>query len=407
VVTRDLRPLKAIRVIARLNVGGPARHVLLLDEALRRRGYDTLLVHGSIGPGEASLEHVAAARGLRTHKIARLRRNITIFGDAVALVKLLRLVFAEGPDVIHTHTAKAGALGRIAALVYNLTCPRARRCLVVHTFHGHVLTGYFGRTGNRLVAFAERTLAARTDRIVAISPRLQDDLTTRFNVAARAKTVVIPLGLDFGPLLADAPPCAARARLGLAPEAFVIAYVGRFVAIKALDRLFHAFAAVLRHVPRARLLMAGDGPTRGALEELARRLEIDDRVTFTGWTDDVATVYAAADVCCLPSLNEGTPVAIIEAMAAKRPVVATAVGGLTDLIDDERNGLLVPPNDTAMLARALLRLAGDPELRARVAAAARASVVTRFSIERLAADIHELYGAELVRTRRRRVALQA
>ena len=150
-VTRDLRPLKAIRVIARLNVGGPARHVLLLDEALRRRGYDTLLVHGSIGPGEASLEHVAAARGLRTHKIARLRRNITIFGDAVALVKLLRLVFAEGPDVIHTHTAKAGALGRIAALVYNLTCPRARRCLVVHTFHGHVLTGYFGRTGNRLV----------------------------------------------------------------------------------------------------------------------------------------------------------------------------------------------------------------------------------------------------------------
>src|SRR4029453_11057465 len=189
--------MKILRVIARLNVGGPARHVVLLDRGLRGRGHETRLVHGSLGPSEASLEYLALEAGLPLTHIRELGRRFSPISDLRAFAQLLRLLFREAPDVVHTHTAKAGTLGRVAAGVFNATRSRSRRCLVVHTFHGHVLTGYFGPATNVAIRLVGRTLARITDRVVTISPAQRDDIVTRFRIAAAARTVVVPLGLDL------------------------------------------------------------------------------------------------------------------------------------------------------------------------------------------------------------------
>ena len=197
------RPLRILRIIARLNIGGPARHVTILDRGLRARGHETLLAYGPVGPGEGSLEDLA--RDLPTHPVPELGRQIRVAGDLIAFVRILRLLFQFRPDVVHTHTAKAGTLGRLAAAVYNLTRVRRRRTLVVHTFHGHVLDGYFGPVGDRLVRTAERTLARLTDRIIAISDRQRRDLIERFRICAPARVAVVPLGLELDDLLSLSP----------------------------------------------------------------------------------------------------------------------------------------------------------------------------------------------------------
>ncbi len=398
--------MKVVRIIARLNVGGPARHVVLLDRGLRARGYDTLLVHGSIDPGEASLEHLAQTSGLRTLKIPDLGRSISPLSDIRAFLQVTRTIFREAPDVVHTHTAKAGTLGRLAALAFNATRSRRRRCVLVHTFHGHVLSGYFGRVGNVLARLIERTLGAATDRTVAISPRQRRELVDRFRVASDARTVVVPLGLDLGPLLeqtADAP--NLRRELQIGDEDIVVGYVGRFVPIKNIALLVRAFADASLLQKDMWLLLAGDGPLRTELESLADRCGIKDRVRFLGWTENLGALYATLDVCALSSLNEGTPVAIIEAMAASKAVVATAVGGVADVVDEGRTGLLVESGDADALAAALRRLAADPAERLALGVAARREVAQRFSSERLVDDIDHLYQEALAEKRHaRRIA---
>jgi glycosyltransferase involved in cell wall biosynthesis len=392
--------VKILRVIARLNIGGPARHVVLLDRGLRGRGHDTRLVHGSLAPGEASLEHLAVESGLPTTKIRELGRRISPVGDLRAFAQLLRLVFREAPDVIHTHTAKAGTLGRLAACLFNITRPRRRRCLVVHTFHGHVLTGYFRPTTNLAIRLAERTLAKMTDRVVTISPAQRDDIVNRFRVAVASRTTMIPLGLDLAPLARlDAAAPQLRGQLGIPRRAPVIGYVGRFVPIKDLATLIGAFAQVVQHVPDAVLLMVGDGPVRSELESLVATLNLQRQVHFLGWIEELAPLYATIDICALSSLNEGTPVALIEAMAAAKAVVATRVGGIADVVEHERTGLLVPSGDPEALADAIARLAADPGERCRMGAAGRHAVVARFSHERLVDDIDRLYTCALAEKR--------
>ncbi|HWF84378.1 MAG TPA: glycosyltransferase [Vicinamibacterales bacterium] len=394
------RPMKVVRVIARLNVGGPARHVVLLDRGLRARGHETLLVHGSIDPGEASLEHLAHTSHLRTLKIPDLGRSISPLSDIRAFLQLARTIFRETPDVVHTHTAKAGTLGRLAALAFNATRSRRGRCVLVHTFHGHVLSGYFGRVGNVLARLAERALGAVTDRTIAISPRQRHELVDRFRVASDARTVVVPLGLDLRPLLdqtVDAP--NLRRELGIGDADIVVGYVGRFVPIKNIALLVRAFAAASAMPATMWLLLAGDGPLRAELESLADRCGVSDRVRFLGWMENLGALYATLDICALSSLNEGTPVAIIEAMAASKAVVATAVGGVADVVDEGRTGLLVESGDADALASALRRLAADPAERLAFGAAARREVARRFSSERLVDDIDQLYQEALAEKR--------
>jgi glycosyltransferase involved in cell wall biosynthesis len=393
--------VKTLRIIARLNIGGPARHAVILDEGLRCRGTDTLLVYGQLEPGESGLDDEAAVRRLRAIRLPDLGRRIRPWSDLRALGRLLRIVFAERPDVVHTHTAKAGTLGRLAAFAFNATRRRGRRCLVVHTVHGNVLSGYFGPAGSLAVRLAERLLARVTDCIITLSPRQREEIVTRFRVAPASRVRVVPLGLELDGLLA-LPPCGGgglRAALGLAPDDIVFGYIGRFVPIKNLPALLEALAIALARAPSIRLVLVGDGPLRSELHQRVATLGVEHAVRFVGWQRDLPAVYATVDAVVLSSSNEGTPLALIEAMAAGRPVIATEVGGVADVVADAETGLLVPPGDSRRLADALVLLAGDAATRQRLASAGR-QAADRYRSERLVDDIMAIYDSGLATKRR-------
>jgi glycosyltransferase involved in cell wall biosynthesis len=387
------RRLRVLRIIARLNVGGPARHVTVLDQRLGGRGFQTLLAHGEVGPDEASLERLVHEAGIPSARIPGLGRRVSPVSDLRALAALVRLVFRYQPDVVHTHTAKAGTLGRIAATLFNLSRPRSARCLVVHTFHGHVLHDYFGRFATAAVRAVERALGRVTDCVLVLSPRQRDEIAGRYRVVPPARAHVVPLGLELDALLAM-DPATRPARTGV-----VFGFVGRFVPIKNLPMLIEAFASVHRRLPDVRLLLVGDGASRADIESLIARLGLQDAVELAGWRQDLPGVYRDIDVVVLASLNEGTPVAVIEAMAAGLPVIATDVGGVADVVEHGVSGVLVPSGSLDQLTAAMLRLAGGPGERTALGCAGRAAVRTRFTAERLAADVAQLYAIELERKR--------
>ena len=396
----ELPQLKILRIIGRLNTGGPARHVILLDSGMRARGHETLLAHGQVCPSEASMEALAAEHGVRTVEVRHLGRSMKVFRDVQAFLRLVVLMFAERPDVVHTHTSKAGMVGRMAALVFNATRSGRNRCVVIHTFHGHVFEGYFSQTVSLLVCRIEHVLALATDRIVTISPRQRFDIVERFGVAPDWKVVTIPLGLDLQALVqlpATAPDL--RQELGIEPDAVVVGYVGRLVPIKDLETLVRAFALALLTIPDLYLVVAGDGQGRSRLETLSAGLEIRGRVRFLGWTDRLTRLYATMDLCALSSVNEGTPVALIEAMAARKAVVATSVGGVPDLVESGVTGLLVPSSDVGRLADAIIRLARAPELRGRMGTAGRQYAAAHHSQERLVSEVERLYHSVLAEKR--------
>jgi glycosyltransferase involved in cell wall biosynthesis len=394
--------VKVLRIIARLNVGGPARHVATLDDRLRRAGFDPLLVYGSVGPGEASLEDLVTSLGLRTKKVPELGRAISPLSDLRALWQVAHIVFREQPDIVHTHTAKAGALGRLAALAFNVTRSRDSRCAVVHTFHGHVFRGYFGHLGTSTVQLMERLLAGITDRVLTVSAAQRREIADGYRIAPLDKTDVIELGLELDSLLSTEADPRLRTELGFGPHDVVFGYVGRFAPIKNLPELIEAFALMAPRVSHARLMLVGDGDLRPSLERIVNSLGIAGRVRFAGWRRDVAAVHGSIDVAVLSSLNEGTPVALIEAMAAARPVIATAVGGVPDVVAHERSGLIVPAGDPHALAAAMERLAVDPDMRMTMGRMGRETVRVRFSSERLAIEMTRCYRDVLATKRSRR-----
>ncbi len=397
-------PIRVLRVIARLNVGGPALHVSYLTRYLEERGYDTTLVAGSIGDGEGSMEYVARDLGVTPLYLPELQREISPAADAAAVAELRRLIRELRPHVLHTHTAKAGALGRTAAALSGSARPPA----VVHTFHGHVLRGYFGPGMTRAFQTVERRLARHTDALIAVSDEVRDDLV-RYQIAPAERISVIRLGLDLEGRTAAPPGARAdvRAALGLPPDGFVVAWLGRMTEIKRADILLRAFAHLRRSGVEASLVLVGDGPLRADLEQLADELGIAGDCRFLGYLAEVGPIYAAADAAVLTSANEGTPVSIIEAQAAGLPAVSTDVGGVSDVVVEGETGFLVPAEDVEAIAERLAELARDPELRRSMGDAGRRHVAGRYSVPRLVDDIDELYRsllerAEAERVRRRR-----
>lgn len=393
----DTQPIRVLRVIARLNVGGPAIHVALASAGLAARGYTTRLLTGSVGPGEGDMSWFATGRGVAPEHVPGLGREIRAGADAGALRHLIRVMREWKPHVIHTHTAKAGALGRAAAWWYSRFRPADAPALrVVHTFHGHVLTGYFGPVKTAAFRALERRLARLTDRLVVPSPRLADELVS-LRVGRRQQYVVVPLGFELAPFLAVPPrdpttPHPFRQELGIPHDANVIGIVGRLTAVKN-HRVFLAAASRLPRRTRKPLhfVVVGDGELRADLEAFARERGLGDLVHFAGWRKDLAPVYRELDVVALTSLNEGTPVSLIEAMASGRAVVSTAVGGVPDVVKDGETGLLVDPSREDLFAVAMGRLAEDDELRNRLAAAGRTDATKRFGVDRLLDDLDALY----------------
>lgn len=377
-----------LRVIARLNVGGPALHVAYLTAGLADRGYDTTLVAGTIGRGEESMAFVAEAKGVRVAVLDELGRKISPFRDARAVLRLAQLIREERPAILHTHTAKAGAVGRLAAVLAG----RSRPPIVVHTFHGHVLRGYFNRVVTLGFRTLERLLAGVTTKLIAVSPEVRDDLVA-LGVAPASKFAIIRLGIELDQRVGgrNGARDETRRALGLAGDPFVVGWVGRMTAVKRTDLVVRAFRSLVDRGVDARLLLVGDGPDRDDLERLAHDLGVVKRCLFLGYQEDVARFYDAMDVLFLPSVNEGTPVSVIEALAAKRPAVATRVGGVPDVVRDGVDGFLVDSDDPGALADRLAELAGDPSRRTEMGEAGRARVLERYAVQRLVDDVDRLY----------------
>jgi glycosyltransferase involved in cell wall biosynthesis len=395
-----MRRYRIVRVIARLNIGGPARHVGLLSRGLIRHGFETTLVYGEVGAGEGSFEDLLEPASARAVKLAGLGRQVRPFDDVRAFAALVRLLFRERPDVVHTHTAKAGVLGRVAAILYNATRPRRSRALIVHTYHGHVLEGYFNPLVNTAIRVIERTLALVTDTIVAIAPQQRDALVHRFGIAPAEKVHTVRLGLDLTELLAiDQTTASLHSELGIPQGALTIGFIGRLVPIKDVDVLLRAFASVAERRRDVMLVIAGDGPLRPELEAMVARLGVERQVTFAGWRRDLASLYRTLDIVVLCSRNEGTPVAVIEAMAAGRAVVATDVGGVADVVVDGVTGLLVPARDADRLAGAVERLVSDTAERQQMGCEGRRRAAHRYSHDRLVNDTAALYREQLAAKR--------
>ncbi len=395
------RPVRVLRIITRLNVGGPAQHVVWLSRGLERFGYRTLVLTGCPEAHEASMERFAQTHGVAVERVAGLGRAVRGGADLRALVALWRACRRTRPHIVHTHTAKAGALGRIAASL-------ARVPVRVHTFHGHVLEGYFSPLVSACIRALERGLAATCDRIVALSPGQRRALVHTHRVATRRQVIVVPLGIDARPFVAVARTRARaggvvrtglfRRRFGIPARAPLVGAIGRLVSVKRLERLIAALAP-LTH---AHLLIAGVGPLESALRARAQALGTAARVHFAGLVRPVAPLYAELDLLALTSAQEGTPVVILEALAAGVPVVASAVGGVPDLARAAPGAiaLLEPEADEARLIgrlrERLAALLADPAARARMAACGRVAA-SRFSLEGLLRRTDRLYRALLGR----------
>jgi len=393
--------VRVVRVIARLNMGGPAHHVGLLNALLDAERYETLLLHGDVPPGEASLLDAVRFEGSDVRRVPGLGPRLRPHDDALALAHLIRAVRLLRPDIVHTHTAKAGVLARVAVAL-----ARGPRPVVVHTYHGHVLEGYFGPVRNGVYRACERGLAKVSDALVGVSAATVDDLV-RLGIAPRSKFRVIPIGLDLEPFLRLDPGTGAgfRREAGARPDDVLLTFVGRLAPIKRGDVLLRAFARAIALGARVRLAVVGDGERRAGLERLAVDLGVRRRVAFVGYRADMPSVAAASDIALLTSDNEGTPVSLIEAGAAGTPAVATAVGGVPDVVTEE-TGLLLPRGDFRGLGRAIADLAAEPARRAEMGQNARVHVRERYSAERLVEDVDRLYG-ELIAYRRRAPARQA
>jgi glycosyltransferase involved in cell wall biosynthesis len=382
--------MRILRLLTRLNLGGPARQALASDPILVERGHEVRLLAGTPEPGEGDLFAEFEARGLDVVRVRGLRRGVSPGRDVVAAWQIRREIAAFRPDVVHTHASKAGALGRRGATGSG---GPAR----VHTFHGHVLEGYFpAPLAARLVAL-ERRLAARTDRIVAVSHATADDLV-RLEVVEEDKLVVIQPGIDLGPLLSIERPEArepgageVRNLIGAGPEDVVVGVVGRLAEVKRPGRALEVFELLAERHPQLHVVFVGDGDERRGLERRIERLAegVRRRAHLLGARADMLGVLADLDGVLLTSRAEGLPVALVEAAAAGLPAVATDVGGVSEVLVHERTGFVGAGVEE--LAFGLSRLVSDPRERRAMGARARMRVQREHSAARLADRLEELY----------------
>lgn len=364
--------LRVLRVIARLNVGGPALHVCLLTARLDPARFDSLLAAGTPEASEGDMlalrPDLAQAVAGRLVTIPGLGRDPRPTSDLRALWALSRLVAEFRPHIVHTHTAKAGTLGRLAAAAHRVP-------VVVHTFHGTVFEGHFRPAFGRVISGWERLLGRATDGVLAVSPAVAAEIERRH--IATGKVRVVPLGLDLAPFAA-VPPLD-----GASPAAVTL--VARLAPVKDVPLFLEAAARARRRVEGLVVRVAGDGPLRAELEAGA-----PPGVEFLGHVADLPALLAGTGVVALSSKSEGSPVALIEALAAARPVVSVPVGGVVDILRDRPGARVTADRSPEALADAIVTALSDPAL-ASAAAAGRDRVVAEFGVDRLAGDIERLY----------------
>ncbi len=401
------KPLKVLMLVTRLNIGGPAVQVITLAGNLPDDLFRTTLACGHLASGEGDMRYLAADMGVAPVYIPGLGREISPLDDAKALFAIVGLIAKLRPDIVHTHTAKAGTIGRIAVLIANAGRIAGKKITIVHTFHGHTFHSYFGKIKTTLFKCIEKTLSGFTDRIIAISPSQKEDICDRYRVAANRKVTVIPLGFDLSRFNKagerEKDPKPARFP-GFSPDRFVSGIVGRLTRVKH-PRMLLDVAKIIKDLGKENdfgFVFVGDGELKAELMTLTRKRGLEKMVIFTGWQKDTAAIYTALDAVLLTSLNEGTPVSLIEAMASETPVIAADVGGVRDLMGKQLavspdryrvmgNGILVDPRDAEAMALALIQVRGHRERFEKRAKRAARAVMARYATKRVIEETSTLY----------------
>lgn len=401
---------RVLRIINRFNLGGPTHNAAYLTRYLPSE-YETLLVGGSQEATEEGSHHILSSLGVEPVILPELQREVAPWRDRGAYRRIKQLIKEFKPDIVHTHAAKAGAVGRMAAADMGVKA-------IVHTFHGHVFHSYFGPVRTALYKNIERFLARRSSRIVAISDKQKTELVDEHRICSDEKVSVIPLGFDLTRFRTEqaAKRALFRRVYGVGDDEIAVGIVGRLVPIKNHDLFLDAIAQVERMTgKRVRAFIVGDGEERERLQQRVDELGLTQAsgpyfnghgfghgvngkpvvpkatITFTSWIKEVDIVNAGVDIVMLTSLNEGTPVSLIEAQAANRPVVSTRVGGIENVVAPGRTALLSESGDTEALRDNLARLVNDAALRERMGSGGWDHVRERYHFTRLVDDTAALY----------------
>lgn len=400
----DNKKIKIARIIARLNVGGPARHVVWLTKELEDNDFQTTLITGTVPEGEENMEYFAFENKVKPLFIKEMSRELSV-KDIKSLWKIYRELIKINPDIIHTHTAKAGTVGRIAGLIYSWT--HWKKVKIIHTFHGHVFHSYYGNLKTKIFLFIEKFLAYfATDKIIVISQRQKEEINKTFSVGNEKQFAVIQLGIDLN--IFDNPEEKRkkfREEIGASDKDLVVGIVGRLTEIKN-HKLFLNAIKLLEEAgnsnsEKIKFVVIGDGHLREELEKEAEQLKIKKKINFLGNRDDADVFYAGLDVVALTSLNEGTPLTLIEAMASKKPVISTEVGGVKDLLGERvenketfsiyERGLSIKTEDDKGLSDGIFYLFENEYLRKELGKKGKEFVSKNYSKTRLVSDIRNLY----------------
>lgn len=385
-----MKKIKILRIIARLNIGGPAIHTVLLTKELNDDFFESVLLCGPVSKEEGDMGYIADHYGVKPVYIRSLRRKINPFFDIMALYRIMRYIKMFRPDIVHTHTAKAGMLGRLAAIL-------SRVPVRAHTFHGNVFRGYFSKRMTSFFVWVERALARFTHAIVAISPSQKKDFVERYRITNPDKCRIIKLGFDIGQFLQkDEKGDVFRKRFTVGEDDILVGIVGRLVPIKNHRMFINAAEYAIKHADaglrnRIKFVIVGDGECRRELEAYVKFKKLESSLFFAGWARNTKEVYAGLDIACITSINEGTPVSLIEAMAASKPVVSTDVGGVRDALGT--CGIMVRSGDHRAMALEILSLARSPEERRNLGSRGREWARETYGKERLVSELRELYHA--------------
>ncbi len=417
--TKDLKEedkIKILRIISRMNVGGPAIHVYLLTKGLDKEKFESILVTGCISPNEGDMGYLFGPDDPKPVFIPDLQREIRLDMDIKALIKIFKILVHEKPDIVHTHTAKAGFSARFAVLFHNMIWKK--QVLMVHTFHGHVFEGYFSPLTSMIFVNIERYLAKISDAIIAISHTQKQELTRKYKIATPEKIKTIKLGFDLAPFLnAKKRKGALRRRIKAGKDTVLIGIIGRLVPIKNHKMFLKAAKLFMNTMGKkdVRFVIVGDGELRADLEKECKISGLSEITVFCGWVHDIPTIYADLDILALTSLNEGTPVSIIESMAASVPVISTDAGGVKDLLGDGtwlkdngfcicRRGILCGKNNPFAFSAGLKYLVcEDKEKQKQRVESARKFVEKEFGKTRLLRDMESLYTYIIKKRRKKRI----
>ncbi len=393
-----MKKTRVIHIITRLDKGGSAETTLLIVSLMNHEKYDVFLAHGLSLESHMSIMEketvaldmsLAEAKGVRLFALPSLVRRLSFKNDLLAFISIYRLIKRIKPHIVHTHTSKAGLLGRLAACL-------ARVPIIIHTPHGHVFHSYYGPIMTKIFVFAEKMLSFMTDKITALTNGERDE-HLKEGIASFEKYVIVHSGVTLDRLMNMSVDIeAGKKKYGIPQNCNVIGVIGRLVPIKGHKYLVSAAESIIKEFHNTVFVFVGDGYLKASLERQAESIRVRKNIIFTGWRKDAAEILDLFDILVLPSLNEGMGKVLVEGMALGKPIVASSVGGIIDLVKNGENGILVPPRDSDALGNAILQLIKNKNLAEELGKNGKAKVYPEFDASVMVKEIDDLYDSLLI-----------